>query len=91
MSFFPLVRISSRAVEHLYRTRIMQGQLFEEIKNPSYTRWIYCETYVPTELTKAGFKCRLLDTEKLRDQPNYNLNKERIFEFPDNKLYHPVR
>ncbi|MCR5265469.1 MAG: hypothetical protein K6E29_02615 [Cyanobacteria bacterium RUI128] len=91
MSFFPVVRLSARAVNHLYTTRLQQGQLFEEIKNPPHTRWIYCETYVPTEITKAGMTVSLLDTENLRYTPDYNLNKERVFEFPNNKLYHPVR
>ena len=90
-SFFPVIRLSGRAIDFLYRRRLEEGKFFEQIKSDPNVKWIYCEIFAPTELTRAGFKCKSLDTEHLRFSPDYNLSKERIFEHPDNKLYHPVR
>lgn len=90
-SFFPVVRLSANALNFLYNRRIEHGEIFEKIKeNPEY-RWIFCEAFVPSELMKHNYSCKWLNTECLRYSPDYNLNKERIFEFPDFKLYHPVR
>lgn len=88
--FFPVIRLSSKAVDHLYKTRMEQSIIFNQL-NDNINRWIYCETFVSTELTKSGFKCKNMDIKTMRFKPNYNLSVERIFEYPDYKLYHPVR
>ena len=90
-SFFPVVRLSAKALDFLYKRRIEHGDIFEKVKDNPENRWIFCEAFAPSELMKHGYECKLMDTEKLRFSPDNTLNKERIFEFPNYKLYHPVR
>ena len=89
--FFPILRVSGEALDFLYQRRLEHAKLFEKAKNIGSNRWIYCELFVPTELANNGFACQGLETENLRYFPEYNLNKQRIFENPDFKLYHPVK
>lgn len=90
-SFFPVVRLSAKAADFLYVKRLEHSEAFESIKDDIRNRWIFCELFVPTELTANKFQCKNLNEENLRYQPNWNLNKQRIFEHPDFKLYHPVK
>ena len=46
--------------------------------------------FVPTELMNGGYKCKKLDGQYL-SIINHDLNESRVFESPDNKLYHPVK
>ena len=89
--FFPVVRFSSKAIDFLYKKRLEHAIAFDKVKSNPENRWIFCESFVPTELSNGGFECIKLDEPHLRYQPLYNLNKERIFEKPDNRLYHPVK
>lgn len=90
-SFFPVIRLSGKAVDFLYASRLRQAEIFSKIKHDVNHRWIYCELFAPSELTKNGFKCNAIDMKTIRYEPKYNLNIERIFEYPDYKLYHPVK
>lgn len=90
-SFFPVSRISAGAVDFLYSKRQEQKKLFFKLyKNKKYS-WPNCEMFVPTELMNAGFACEALQDHYLRFSPNYDLNEDRVFENPDNKIYHPVK
>ena len=89
--FFPVVRLSNKAVKFLYKKRLEHAKIFENVKQDTNNKWLYGELFVPTELSNNGFSCQNLDTECLRFTPVYNLNRERIFEHPDFKLYHPVK
>ena len=90
-AFFPVVRLSAKAIDFLYNRRIEHGRIFEKAKEKSNHRWIFCECFVATELYINGFKCSPILNQNIRFLPVYNLNKERIFENPDFKLYHPVK
>ena len=90
-SLFPVARLSGKAADFLYNRRKEHAKIFEEKSILPSSRWIFCESFVATELSNNGFKCKNLGEDKLRYQPVYNLNKERIFENPDFKLYHPVK
>lgn len=89
-SLFPVVRLSNKAIDFLYKRRIEIGKLYEDLDKRG-NRWIFCELFVPTELTNNGFKCSNLDEPNVRFLPVWNLNKQRVFENPDGKLYHPVK
>ena len=52
-SFFPLVFISRRAIAHLFARRLTLSRLYRQ--NPEVPV-PYCESFVPTELVRAGFK-----------------------------------
>ena len=89
--FFPVVRLSAKAIDFLYNKRIEQESFYKTFENKEAIFWPFCEIFVPTELTNNGFSVKNIDSEKLRFAPVYNLNIERIFENPDYKLYHPVK
>lgn len=53
-SFFPFVFISRIAALYLFGRRIQMANLLRHGMSP--TIWPYCESFVPTELNRAGFK-----------------------------------
>lgn len=89
-SFFPIVRLSSSAIDFLYKKRMEMSAIFSRVCKNKNNRWLNCELFVPTELLNNGFTGVQLH-ECLRFTPNYDLNEDRIFEKPDNKIYHPVK
>ncbi len=89
-SFFPIVRLSSTAIDFLFKRRLEIAEVFSQVSANKKNRWIHCELFVPTELLNNGFSAAKLN-EPLRFLPNYDLNEDRIFENPDNKIYHPVK
>lgn len=88
-SFFPICRLSNKAIEFLYKKRIEQGNIFKKtnIKNK---KWLNCEIFVPTELMNNKFSCKNI-VQKNVHLNEFNLNVDRIFEKPDGLLYHPVK
>lgn len=97
---FPVLRMSAKAVDFLYKKRLEHAKIFKKLLTNSKKnltqehnnlRWIFCEAFTATELTNNGFKCRSLEEPYIRYLPVYNLNVQRIFENPDFKLYHPVK
>jgi hypothetical protein len=88
--FFPVVRLSKKAIEFLYNRRLEHSEIFKTVDKEN-NRWIFCELFVPTELQNNGFTCSNLDEPHLRFIPNWNFNKQRVFEHPDDMLYHPVK
>lgn len=90
-SFFPVTRLSSNAINFLYKQRLKHSEIFKNLTNYESNRWIFTELFVPTELSNNSFICEEIKNQYLRYMPVYNLNKERIFENPDYKLYHPVK
>ncbi len=89
-SFFPVVRLSSLAIDFLYTKRVEHSEIFERIKNNKLNRWINCELFVPTELLNNNFTGENIE-QPLRFSPEYDLNEERLFENQDNLIYHPVK
>ena len=89
-SFFPIIRLSSGAIDFMYKRRLKMADLFSKIYKNKANRWINCELFVPTELLNSGYTWTRLE-ECVRFSPNYDLNEDRIFEHPDNKIYHPVK
>ncbi len=86
-SFFPVCRLSGKAIDFLYRKRLLYAGEYNQIPE---NRWPFSELFVPTELMNNGFSCSSIWANTIHLK-NYNLNEDRIFEYPDNKLYHPVK
>ena len=89
-SFFPIVRLSAAAIDFLFKRRMEHGELYSKIEDKTLNRWIHCELFTPTELINNGFSCHYIN-EYLFINPEIDLNANRLFEHPDNRLYHPVK
>lgn len=90
-SLFPIVRLTSAAIDYLYNQRIKQKQLYQNIKDAKTNNWPFCELFVPTELVNHGFTVFRLEEPQITWDKEYDLNENRLFEHPDNLLYHPVK
>ncbi len=91
-SFFPVLRISNKALDFLYKRRLEIAEIFNNMEMTEETHWIFCETFVPTELMLNGFSCANLDEPNVMlPMTEFDLSTDRIFEKPDNMLYHPVK
>lgn len=88
-SFYPASRLSSNAIDFLYKKRIEHAKIFLSNKFKK-AKWPNCEIFTPTELMNNNFKCEEIIEENIK-YDEYDLNEERIFEKPDNKLYHSVK
>lgn len=89
-SFFPISRLSNRAVDFLYKKRLEHDKKFKEFPADENKQWPFSELFVPTELLNNGY------TGAAIDEPNiglneFDLNEDRFFEEPNNLLYHPVK
>ena len=92
-SFFPISRLSGNAIDYLYNRRIEQAKIYKDIPDKSHSRWLFCEIFVPTELKLANFKCDGI-YEKYVSEKAWNVEfdlNDRLFERPDNLLYHPIK
>lgn len=89
-SLFPVVRLSNRALDFLYKKRLEYSVRYD-IAKASKNRWPYCELFVPTELTNNGFSCSDLGEPYIFWNNIWYLNNKRFFEERDNHLYHPVK
>ena len=88
-SFYPVIRLSARAIDFLYKRRLEHKEIFKNSADKD-KRWIHCEVFTPTELMNGGFSCENLE-EKNVALKNFYLNDERFFLQTDNHLYHPVK
>lgn len=57
--FFPFVFISRTAALHLFARRLVAARARFGQDDAA---WPFCESFVPTELMRAGFSCRSLDS-----------------------------
>ena len=90
-SFFPVVRLSANAIDFLYQRRLEHKKIFVSLTD-SNIHWISCEVFVPTELINNDFSCEsFVDEPYIRFRPSIYLNDDRIFNNPDDHLYHPVK
>ena len=89
-SFFPIERLSARAIDFLYKKRLEHGEVYSKVEDDISVRWINCELFTPTELINNGFSCDYIN-EFLYYKKEFDLNDNRLFERPDNRLYHPVK
>lgn len=89
-SFFPVVRLSSKAIDFLYEKRLEHGKIFSQLNDKTDNRWIHCEMFVPTELINNGFSHRYFE-EYLYYKPEIDLNNDRVFEKQNGRLYHPIK
>ena len=88
-SFFPVCRMTGRAIDFLYKKRLHYASIYKQ-KFSIENRWPLCELFVPTELANNEFFCSTISENTIHLSP-YNLNEERLIERPDKKLYHPVK
>ena len=92
-SFFPISRLSGKAIDYLYKRRLEQRITYENIPDKTHSRWLFSEVFVPNELALAGFKCNGI-YEKYVSADAWNVEfdlNDRLFEKPDNELYHPIK
>ena len=85
-SFLPVVRLSARAVDFLYKRRLEHKEIYVESNKD---KWIFCELFVPTELMNGGFSCENIDEPNITG--TWYLNDSRFFLKQDGKLYHPIK
>ncbi len=85
-------RISGQAIEKLYLKRLEYSQIYSQLDtNKIKARWLYLEIFVPTEAVRMGFSVKPLMNSKMQFRPEIDLNNTRLFVFPDNYIYHPVK
>ena len=89
-SFYPLCRLSSKAINFLYQRRMEHDKIYSALEDKKINRWIMCELFTATELINNGYTHEYFD-EYFYYTPEYDLTTTRIFENPDNRLYHPVK
>lgn len=90
-AFFPAVRFSARVLPVLRERRRELGRLHAEAAGPG-RRWLGVELFVPTEMDRLGFSHATLDNLGVfHCNESLDLGEDRVFERPDNLLYHPVK
>ncbi len=90
-SLFPVVRLTGTAVDFLYVQRLKQKELYQSITDSKNCNWPFCELFVPTELVNNGFTAFNMKEDQITWDREYDLTETRLFEHPDNLLYHPVK
>jgi hypothetical protein len=88
---FPICRLTANAADFLYKQRLIQKDLYEPIEDKKHTFWPFCELFVPTELINNGYTVYNLEEKQITYDKEYDLNEDRLFENPDNLIYHPVK
>lgn len=90
-SLFPISRMSSAAIDYCYERRLAHKALYDKVEDKTGSNWAFCELFSPTELKKGGFSIASLAEPYITWDKEYDLNDSRLFENPDNCLYHPVK
>ncbi|MBQ9406787.1 MAG: hypothetical protein IJU37_08665, partial [Desulfovibrio sp.] len=85
-SIFSVSRMSSRAIDFLYKKRLEHAKIFEESTLPD-KRWLNCEVFAPTELINNNFTCKKINEPHVHFRPIWDI-KECT---EPNRLYHPVK
>ena len=89
--FYPAPRMSARLVDALYQKRLEHAKMFIK-PSTQRKRWANNELFTATECYKMGFSASALKShDKMRYEPEIDLNTTRLFEKPDKCLYHPVK
>lgn len=90
-NFFPIERLSNRAIRRLYQTRLQHAKIFKMIKDQD-ARWPICELLCSTEISRSGMSwSNLVNCGRMTASKTIDLNSERIFMHPDKKIYHPIK
>ncbi|MBX7545842.1 hypothetical protein, partial [Helicobacter turcicus] len=89
-SLFGIARYSKKFILALYEKRVAYTKIYENYKDKK--QWLMCEFFTATEAMKQGFSTRNFsqDGHQIRINP-FDLNAERFFINPDNKIYHPIK
>ena len=64
------------------------------MENKENSKWLFGEVFVPNELIMNGYTARSIDEKFVTHEKwnvEFDLNEDRLFENPDNLLYHPVK
>ena len=88
-SFRPVTRLSSQAIDFLYKRRLFIAERYKKVKSKKCV-WPIGELFIPTELMQNNFTCQRIKYESCSIQ-EIDLNETRLFENPDNYLYHSVK
>lgn len=89
-AIFPICRMRNTAIDFLYKKRLERGKQYEKIEDKKNCAWLFCELFTCTELMNAGFSCGAIQEEHVTWDKEYDLN-DRLYETPDNQVYHPVK
>lgn len=87
--YFPLERLSGVAIDILYKRRVEIGKKFIALDSNIKAQWINCELFVASESMRQRLKVDILH-QKISGE-EIDLNNTRLFENPDNKMYHPIK
>lgn len=89
-SLFALARYSKDLASLLYEKRLEYKEKFLAYKGKK--QWLMCEFFTTTEAYKNGFLIKNFteDGHQIR-MAQFDLNTDRIFTQPNNKMYHPVK
>lgn len=90
-SFFPIARLTGKAVDFLYERRLKQEEIYRSLPDSKNAEWPFCELFVPAELVNNGFTAASMEEKQITWNMEYDLTEVRLFEHPDNLLYHPVK
>lgn len=88
-TIFPAIRLSRKAIDFLYERRLAHVAPYEAAEEKK--SWVFVEAFVPTELKLHGFTLSSTKEPHVKFKPAISLNDQRIFQKPDNLLYHPVK
>ena len=89
--FFPLYRISGETLDKLYLRKIELGKIYSQINlSKIKAQWLLCEIFIASEANKLGFSVKAMPNNKT-GLNEIDLNTTRLFTFPDNQMYHPVK
>lgn len=86
--FYPIVRLSSAAVDFLYNKRLELGSKYA-LSDDKDKRWLHCEVFTATELINNHFSYKCIENQHIHLE-EYDITDD-IFTTRDNKLYHPVK
>ena len=92
-SFFPICRLSSSAIDFLYQKRIERFAQYTKLENQENFMWLFGEVFVPSELAKNGYSISSIEEKYISHinwDKEFDLN-DRLYENPDNLLYHPIK
>ncbi|GAA4491061.1 galactose-binding domain-containing protein [Gluconacetobacter tumulicola] len=94
-SFYPLVRVSRKAADFLYKERKNLANIFEKDENISSIGWPNDEVFTATVLKNNGYSCNDLNNIIHCYDPNHfnSFTLAHHSEIPpwNGYLYHPVR
>lgn len=87
-SLWTVIRMRANLIDALYLKRLEHNKNFQQTKQR--LQWPLCELFATTECIKMGFSADKLQNDKTSWSDEIDLNIMRLFDKPDQCLYHPI-